>query len=119
MDCREETRLVEHGDPSPLQPHIVLRDHPHSRDKYRSDDGGRVIDQHFVELPPVVSDGWVLVMTTCEYLPWVPVDELLVESLGLTKAYDTLQSYSRLQMFLLSFPDTFIIDNNIGGDRQW
>jgi hypothetical protein len=22
-------------------------------------------------------------------------------------------------MFLLSFHDTFIIDNNIGGDRQW
>jgi hypothetical protein len=22
-------------------------------------------------------------------------------------------------MFLLAFPDTFIIDNNIGGDRQW
>jgi hypothetical protein len=51
-------------------------------------------------------------MTTGEYLPWVPVDELLVESLGLTKAYDTFQSYSRLQMFLLAFSDTFIIDNS-------
>jgi hypothetical protein len=52
-------------------------------------------------------------MTTGEYLPWVPVDELLVESLGLTKACDTFQSYSQLQMFLLAFPDTFIIDNNM------
>jgi hypothetical protein len=24
-----------------------------------------------------------------------------------------------LQLFLLAFPDTFIIDNNIGGDKQW
>jgi hypothetical protein len=22
-------------------------------------------------------------------------------------------------MFLLAFPDTFVMDNNIGGDRQW
>jgi hypothetical protein len=104
LDCREETHLVEHGDSSPLQQHIVLGDHLHSSNNYRSDDGGRVIDQHFVELPPVVPDDWGSVMTTGEYLPWVPVDELLVESLGLTKAYDTFQSYSRLQMFLLSFP---------------
>ena len=47
------------------------------------------------------------------------VDELLVQSRGLTEAYDTFHSYSRLQMFLLVFPDAFIIDNNIGGDRQW
>jgi hypothetical protein len=47
------------------------------------------------------------------------VDEILVESLGLTKAYDTFQSYNQLQMFLLSFPNTFIIDSNIVGDRQW
>jgi hypothetical protein len=53
-------------------------------------------------------------MTISEYLPWVLVDELLVESLGLTKAYDTFQFYSRLQMFLLAFPDTFIINNSIG-----
>jgi hypothetical protein len=58
-------------------------------------------------------------MTTSKYLPWVPMDELLVESLGLTKAYDTFQSYSQLQMFLLAFSDTFIIDNNMRGDRQW
>jgi hypothetical protein len=58
-------------------------------------------------------------MTTGEYLPWIPVDELLVESLGLTKAYDTFQSYSRLQMFLLVFPNAFIIGSSIGGDKQW
>jgi hypothetical protein len=43
----------------------------------------------------------------------------LVESLGLTKACDTFQSYSQLQMFLLAFPDTFIIDNNMRRDRPW
>ena len=47
------------------------------------------------------------------------VDEFLVQSWGLTKSYDTFQSYSQLQMFLLAFPNAFIIDNNIGGDKQW
>ena len=47
------------------------------------------------------------------------VDELLVKSLGLTKAYDTFQSYIWLQIFMISFLDTFIIDNCIGGDKQW
>jgi hypothetical protein len=47
------------------------------------------------------------------------VDEILVESLGLTKAYDTFHSYSQLQMFLLAFPNSFIIDNSMGGHRQW
>jgi hypothetical protein len=28
-------------------------------------------------------------------------------------------TYCQLQMFLLAFPDTFIVDNNMGGDRQW
>jgi hypothetical protein len=54
-----------------------------------SDDGWRVIDQHFVDLPLFVPDGWGSMMSTCEYLPWVTMDELLVESLGLTKSYDT------------------------------
>ena len=47
------------------------------------------------------------------------MDELLVESLGLTKACDTSQSYSQLQMFLLAYPGTFIIDNNMRRDRPW
>ena len=41
------------------------------------------------------------------------MDELLVESLGLTKACDAFQSYIQLQICLLSFFDTFIIDNNM------
>ena len=48
-----------------------------------------------------------------EYVPWVLTDELLVESLGLTKACDAFQSYSQLQICLLSFFDMFIIDNNM------
>jgi len=44
LDCREETQLVEHGDSSPLQQHIVMGDHLHSSNNYLSV-GGRVIDQ--------------------------------------------------------------------------
>jgi hypothetical protein len=89
LDCREETYLVEHGDSSPLQQYIDLGDHLHSSNSCMSEDGWRVIDQQFVELPIVVPDGWNLVMSTSDYSPWVPVDELLVKSLGLTKTYDT------------------------------
>jgi hypothetical protein len=119
LDCREETHLVEHGDSSPLQPWIDLGDHLHSINSCMSDDGWRVVDQQFERLPPVVPVDWGSVMTSGECLPWVSMDELLVESLGLTKAYDTFQSYSQLQMFILAFPDTFIIDSSMGGDRQW
>jgi len=119
LDCREETHLVEHRDSSSLQQYIVLGDHLHSRSSYMSDNGGRVIDQQFVELPIVVPNGWSLVMSTCDYSLWVLVDELLVKFLGLTKVYDTFQSSIQLQLFLLAFPDTFIINNNIGGDKQW
>jgi hypothetical protein len=84
-----------------------------------SEDGGRVVDQPFVELPTIVPDGWILVMSTCDYSPWVPVHEILVKSLGLTKVYDTLYFYIQLQLFLLSFLDTFIIDSSIGGYIQW
>jgi hypothetical protein len=58
-------------------------------------------------------------MTTREHLSWIQMDELMVKSLGLTKACDTCQSYSQLQMFLLACPDTFIIDNNMRRDRPW
>ena len=58
-------------------------------------------------------------MTTGEHLSWIPMDKLMVESLGLTKACDTSQSYSQLQMFLLACPDTFIIDNSMRRDRPW
>jgi hypothetical protein len=93
-------------------------DIPLSRKNYRSDYSWRLIDQHFVELPPVVPGGWGSVMITCEYLSCVPMDEILVKSLGLTKVYDTFQSYSCLHICLLSFSDTFIIDNSVGGDIQ-
>jgi hypothetical protein len=72
-----------------------------------------------VEIPNVVPDGWCSVMSTVNYLPWVSMEKLLVKSLGLTKAYDTFQSYSGLQIFMIAFPDTFIIESNIGGARQW
>jgi hypothetical protein len=91
LDCREDTHLVEHGDSSPLQPWIDLGDHLHSISNCMSDDGWRVVDQQFERLPLVVPDDWGSVMTIGEYLPWVLVDDLLVESLGLTKAYDTFQ----------------------------
>ena len=74
-----------------------------------------MIDPHFVEIPTVVPDGWCSVMSIDDYLPWVLVDEILVKSWGLTKVYDTFQSYIQLQLFFLSFLDTFIIDNNIRG----
>jgi hypothetical protein len=119
LDCREETHLVEHGDSPPLQQWINLGDHLHSISSCMSDDGWRLVDQQFEQLPPVVTVDWGSMMNTGEYLSWVPVDEILVESLGLTKAYDTFQSYSWLQMFLLAFPDTFVIDSSIRGDRQW
>jgi hypothetical protein len=115
LDGREETHLVEHGDSSPLQQHIVLGDHLHNSSNYLSDDGGRVIGQQFVELSTVVPDSWSL----GDYSPWVLVDEILVQSWGLTKAYDTFQSYSWVQIFMIAFLDTFIIDNRIGGARQW
>ena len=57
LDCREETYLVEHGDSSPLQKHIILGDHPHTNNNYMSDDGGRLIDPQVVEIPTVVPDG--------------------------------------------------------------
>jgi hypothetical protein len=60
---------------------------------HMSDDGGRVIDQPFLELHVVVPEGWSLVMSIGNFSTWVPVDELLVKSLGLSNAYDTPQSY--------------------------
>ena len=119
LDCMEETHLVEHGDSSPLQQHIILGDHPHTKNNYMSDDGGRLIELQVVEIPTIVPDGWCSVMSTNDYLPWVLVDELLVKFLGLTKAYETFQSHSWLHIFMIAFPDAFMIDNNIEGDRQW
>jgi hypothetical protein len=117
LSCRLETHLGEHVDASPLQQLLVMRDHLHSMSSCMGDERWRLVDQQLQELLSVVLDGWDLVMTTREYLSWIPMDELLVESLGLTKASDIFQSYSQLQMFLLAFPNTFIIDNNMRRDR--
>jgi hypothetical protein len=51
LACREETHLVEHGDASPLQQHIVLRDHLHSINSCMRDEGWRVVDHQLEELP--------------------------------------------------------------------
>jgi hypothetical protein len=111
--------LVEHGDSSPLQQYTDLGDHLHCSSSCVSDDGWRMIDPQLVEVPTVVPDGWCSMMSTCDYLPWVSMDELLVKSFGLTKAYNTFQSYNWLQIFMIAFLDTFIVDNSTGEARQW
>jgi hypothetical protein len=119
LDCKEEMYLVEHGDSSLLQQYTDIGYHLPRSINCMSDDGWRMIDPLFVEIPTFVPDGWCSMMSTGDYLPWVSMDELLVKSVRLTKAYDTFQSYSSLQIFRIAFSDTFIIDNNIGRDRQW
>jgi hypothetical protein len=118
VPCREETHSGEYGDVTPLQQHIVVGDHLHHFKICMVDERWRLVDQQSEGLFLVVLDGWDSVMTTREHLSWIPMDELLVESLGLTKACDTSQSYSQLQMFLLACPYTFIIDKNMR-DRPW
>jgi hypothetical protein len=116
---REETHLGEHAGATPLQQHMILRPHLHHFSSCLGEGRWRVVYQQLEELLPIVPDDWGLVMTTGEQLSWIPMDELLVESLGLTKACDAFQSYSQLQMFLLARPDTFIIDNSMRRDRSW
>jgi hypothetical protein len=116
---REETHSWEYGDVTPLQQHIVVGDHLHHFSRCMVDERWRLVDQQSEGLFLVVLDGWDSVMTTGEHLSWIPMDELLVKSLGLTKACDTSQCYSQLEMFLLACPDTFIIDNNMRRDRSW
>jgi len=119
LECKEETYLVEHGDlrgerSFPLHQHMDLGDYLLSSISHMSDDRGSVIDHQYVESPTVVHDGMRLVWSPGDYSPWMLVDESLVKPLGLTKGYDTSQSYTQLQVFLLAFSDTFIIYNNIG-----
>jgi hypothetical protein len=71
------------------------------------------------ELLLVVLDDWKSVMITGEHVSWIPVDDILFESLGLTKSCDILQVYNQLERFLLSFSDTFIIDSSMRRDRKW
>jgi hypothetical protein len=119
VPCREETHSGEYVDVTPLQQHIVVGDHLHHFSSCMVDERWRLVDQQLEGLLLVVLDGWDSVMTTGEHISWIPMDELMVESLGLTKAFDTSQSFSQLQMFLLACPNTFIIDNSIRRNRPW
>ena len=67
-----------------------MGDNLHRSSNCMIDDGWRKIDLQLVVVPTVVHDGWCSVMSTGDYLPWVLMDELLVKSFRLTKAYDTL-----------------------------
>jgi len=115
LPCREETHLGEHAYATPLQHHIVRGDNIYRINSCMVDERYRLVDQKLEEL----LDDWELVMITGEYVPWLPMDEILVESMILTKSCDVLQVYSHLQRFLLAFSDTFIIDNNMRRERQW
>jgi hypothetical protein len=119
LPCREETHLGEHAEATPLQQHMVMRYHLHRFSSCMGDRRWRLVYQQLGELLLVVPDDWGLVRATGEQLSGVQVDVLLVESLGLTEAGVIFQPYSQLQMSLLPFPDTFIMDNNMRRDRQW
>jgi hypothetical protein len=119
LPCREETHLGEHAEATPLQQHMVMRYHLHHFSSCMGDRRWRLVYQQLEELLLVVPDDWGLVMATGEQLSGVQVDVLLVESLGLTEAGGIFHPYSQLQMSLLPFPDTFIMDNNMRRDRQW
>jgi hypothetical protein len=71
-----------------------MRDHFHHFSSCMGDERWRLVEQQLEELLPVVLDGRDSVMTTGEHHSWIPMDELLVKSLGLTKACDAFQSYS-------------------------
>jgi hypothetical protein len=116
---REETHLWEHAGATPLQQHMIMRPHLHHFSSCLGEGRWRVVYQQLEELLLIVPDDRGLVMTTGEQLSWIPMDEILVESLGLTKACDAFQSYSQQQMFLLARPDTFTIDNRMRRDRSW
>jgi hypothetical protein len=89
VPCREETHLGEYVDVTPLQKHIFVGDHLHHFSGCMVDERWRLVDQQSDGLVLVVLDGWDSVMTTGENISWIPMGELLVESLVLTKACDT------------------------------
>jgi hypothetical protein len=95
---------VEHEYTSPLQQHIVMRDHLHNINNCMRDEGWRVVDQQLEELPLVVPDDLGSVMNTGKYLPWVLVGKILVESLILNKAYDTFHPIVNYKCFCYPFP---------------
>jgi hypothetical protein len=113
VPCREETHLAEYADVTHSQQHIVVGDHLHRFSSCMGDGRWRVVYQQLEELLLVVPDDWSLVMTTGENLSWIPMDELLVESLGFIGAGGIFHLYSQPQISLLSFSDTFIIDNSM------
>ena len=96
VPCKEETHLGEHADATPLQQHLVMRYHLHHISSCMGDERWRLVEQQLEELLSVVLDGWDSVVSIGEYLSWIPMDELLVESLGLTQACDAFQSHSQL-----------------------
>jgi hypothetical protein len=116
---REETYSGEYVDVTPLQQNIVVGDHLHHFSSCMIDERWRLVVQQSEGLLLVILDGWDSMMTIGEHLSWIPMDELLVESLGLTEDCDTFQSYIQLKMFLLACPNTFIMDNNMRRDRPW
>jgi hypothetical protein len=75
MEEHEEMYLLEHGDSSPLKQYADLGYHLHHISICVSDDGWRMIESQFVEIPTIVPNGWCSVMSTGDYLPWVLVDE--------------------------------------------
>jgi hypothetical protein len=110
MKMQEDTRAC-----MGIQGHTLMRGSPQEHaDVYMRIQG----DHHYVELPTVVHDGMRLVWSPGNYSPWMSMDEFLVKPLGLTKAYDTSHFYIQLHVFLLAFPNTFIMYNNIGEDSQ-
>jgi hypothetical protein len=58
-------------------------------------------------------------MTTGEQLSWLLVDMISIKSLGLNKEGCIFYSYGQLHIHLLSFPDTFIMNNGKRRDRSW
>jgi hypothetical protein len=93
---KEETHLGEHAGATPLQQHMIMRPHLHHFSICLGEGRWRVVYQQLEELILIVPDDWGLVMTTGEQLSWIPMNELLVESFGLTKPCDAFQSYSQL-----------------------
>jgi hypothetical protein len=60
-----------------------------------------------VDSPIIIHDGMRLVWILGDYSPSMSMDDFLFNPLGLTKEYDRIQFYIQLQVFLLSFPNTF------------
>jgi hypothetical protein len=119
LPCREETHLGEHADATPWQQHIVIIPHLHHFSSGMREERWILVHQQIEESRLVVLDDWGLVMTTGEQLSWVLVDVVLVESLGVNNTGGIFQSYGQLQMFLLSFPNAFIMGNNMRRDWSW